>query len=487
MSDKKQMMDIKAVKSVSAAVSDEHQRNWGDELFERKAKDPNHNYDRSRTGLNFQVGRSGAITPIDKTRRIGEKVDAIIASKANPNARITAISNRAVSIVFGGNRERMRQLAFGDKILNEYSEDNSHLIRQPGIEQWAKDVYGFVCREFGEDNIASFIVHLDEMNPHAHCVFVPITPDGRLCAKEVIGGNNKNEARQRMRELHTRFAEVSRKYGLDRGDDIRESGARHRSTDEYNRQLHRENSMLESQIGDKQLRLVKLEEQIKKAETRVKGLTTMIANLERQEMELNDEIAQLQADIENGSGNVSELRCRVASLGALLESTGQKLADKRLKLKDADRQLTDLMDELHTVKEKRDNAQRDYLEFTDKNQEQLRMRLTDAVFAKMVVDVRSILATLPSERNADLDGEFLTAIAEQPNEILKCAMYLFLGYLDGAARFAQSCGGGGNTDNSLPWGRKDDENNRRFAYRCMMQAHRMMKPSQQKHGMRGRH
>lgn len=476
MSDKKQMMDIKAVKSISAAVSDEHQRNWGDELFERKAKDPDHNYDRSRTGLNFQVGRGGVITPIDKTRRIGEKVDAIIESKANPNARITAISNRAVSIVFGGNRERMRQLTFGDQTLNEHSEDNGHLIRQHGIEQWAKNVYDFVCREFGEDNIASFIVHLDEMNPHAHCVFVPMTPDGRLCAKEVIGGKNKNEARQRMRELHTRFAAVSRKYGLDRGDDICETGARHRSTDEYNRELHRQNSMLESLIDDKQMQLVKLEEQIRKAETRVKGLSTMIANLEKQEMELNDEIAHLKAGIENGAGDVSELCCRIASLEAQLESTGQKLADKRLKLKNADRQLADLQDELHTVKEKRDNAQRDYLEFTDKNQEQLRMRLTDAVFAKMVVDVRSILAALPPEQKADLGGEFLMTIAEHPNEILKCAMYLFLGYLDGAIQFAQSCGGGGS-DTSLPWGRKDDEDDRRFAYRCMMQAHKMLRPA----------
>ncbi|HBO26157.1 hypothetical protein [Culturomica sp.] len=113
------------------------------------------------------------------------------------------------------------------------------------------------------------------------------------------------------------------------------------------------------------------------------------------------------------------------------------------------------------------------------------MRLTDAIFARMVVDVRSILAALPSEQKADLDGEFLTAIAEQPNEILKCAMYLFLGYLDGATQFAQSCGGGGS-DNSLPWGRKEDENDRRFAYRCMMQAHRMMKPSHPKRGLGGR-
>ncbi len=37
---------------------------------------------------------------------------------------------------------------------------------------------------------------------------------------------------------------------------------------------------------------------------------------------------------------------------------------------------------------------------------------------------------MPSEVKAALDGDFLTAIAEQPNKILKCAMYLFLGYLD---------------------------------------------------------
>lgn len=211
----------------------------------------------------------------------------------------------------------------------------------------------------------------------------------------------------------------------------------------------------------------------------------MIVNLERQEAELNDEIAQLEADIENGAGDVSELLCRIASLEDQLESTGQKLADKRDKLKTADRQLAELQNELHTVKEKRATAQKNYHEFTEKNQEQVCMRLTDAVFARMVVDVRSMIESMPPEQKADFDGEFLTAIAEQPNEILKCAMYLFLGYFDGATQFAQSYGGGGS-DSSLPWGRKEDEDDRRFAYRCMMQAHRMMKPTQPKRDLGGR-
>lgn len=281
MSSPKQMMDFKPVKSVDANVSNEHQRNWGNELFERKAKNPDHNYDRSRTALNFQVGPGGVITAVDKSRRIGDRVEEIIKKHLRPDARVTAFSNRAVMVVFGGNCERMREMAFGSQVLNDYEETNGHLIRQPEIEQWAKNIYGFVCREFGEENVASFIVHLDETGPHAHCVFVPLTADGRLCSKEVIGGKNKIEAQQYMRDLHTRLAEVNRKYGLDRGDDIHETGARHRSTAEYNRDLHRENAKLETLISDKSGQLGRLEEQIKKAETRVKGLMTMIANLER--------------------------------------------------------------------------------------------------------------------------------------------------------------------------------------------------------------
>lgn len=64
-------------------------------------------------------------------------------------------------------------------------------------------------------------------------------------------------------------------------------------------------------------------------------------------------------------------------------------------------------------------------------------------------------------------------------------MYLFLGYLDGAAQFAQSCGGGG-TSSDLPRGRTPDEDDSGFAYRCMMQSHKMFRPAAPKRGMGGR-
>ena len=40
---------------------------------------------------------------------------------------------------------------------------------------------------WAEENIVSAMVHMDEKTPHLHLVFVPLTKDNRLCAKEIIG------------------------------------------------------------------------------------------------------------------------------------------------------------------------------------------------------------------------------------------------------------------------------------------------------------
>ena len=202
----------------------------------------------------------------------------------------------------------------------------------------------------------------------------------------------------------------------------------------------------------------------------------MIGNLETREADLNDQIDRLESDLESGNGDAEELRQRISGLEDELRVTESSLEDKRQKLKTADRQFAQLQDELKSANEKRSNALREYHNFTEKNQEQMRMRLTDAVFGRSVVDMRSLLAAMTPEQKAGFDGEFLMAMAEKPNEILKCAMYLFAGYLDGAIQFAKGSGGGGSASD-LPWGRDPNEDDRRFAYRCMMQAHKMLRPA----------
>ena len=48
--------------------------------------------------------------------------------------------------------------------------------------------YDFLKERYRAENFISVVVHLDEANPHMHFVFVPITEDGRLSSKDVIGG-----------------------------------------------------------------------------------------------------------------------------------------------------------------------------------------------------------------------------------------------------------------------------------------------------------
>lgn len=63
-------------------------------------------------------------------------------------------------------------------------------------------------------------------------------------------------------------------------------------------------------------------------------------------------------------------------------------------------------------------------------------------------------------------------------DITHVAMLLFAGYLDVATSMSESCGGGGSVPQS-GWGKKDDEDDRMFASRCVRMAHSMCKPRQQ--------
>lgn len=55
------------------------------------------------------------------------------------------------------------------------------------------------------------------------------------------------------------------------------------------------------------------------------------------------------------------------------------------------------------------------------------------------------------------------------------AMLLFAGYIDAATSMSESCGGGGGSTPESGWGKKDDEDERTYARRCLQMAHSMCK------------
>ena len=61
------------------------------------------------------------------------------------------------------------------------------------------------------------------------------------------------------------------------------------------------------------------------------------------------------------------------------------------------------------------------------------------------------------------------------------AMLLFAGYIDAATSMSESCGGGGSAPES-GWGKKEDEDERAFARRCLQMAHSICKPKPRQRG-----
>ena len=258
MSGAKNVIDMRPGKGFTTSQSNEHLRRLADREAAKKAQ---WNYDPSREHLNFEIGRGGVVKEVDKSKSIHQRIEENLKARGIKDPNIPLITQgldpkyrTVANFILGGNREVMRNLAFGNQKVDwEHGADNTELKRMPDIEAWAKDAYAFMCKKFGEQNIAAFVVHLDEANPHVHCTVLPISENNRISFKKVFlkGNDNKDALSKYMENLHTEYAEeVGLKYGMERGDSIKETGAVHRTTEEYRRKLWKDAQEKEEEVRE---------------------------------------------------------------------------------------------------------------------------------------------------------------------------------------------------------------------------------------------
>ena len=112
-----------------------------------------------------------------------------------------------------------------------------------------RDCLKFHERHFG--HIISAVIHYDETTPHLHVVSVPLTADGRLSAREIVG--NKQNLSRLQDEF---FEQVGRGYGLERG--TRSDGQEKRKHISAQEKRMQE---LEQQVSDLSERVERLTEQ----------------------------------------------------------------------------------------------------------------------------------------------------------------------------------------------------------------------------------
>lgn len=77
---------------------------------------------------------------------------------------------------------------------------------QREIQAYFTEAVAFMEKKIGRGNIFSAVVHMDEKTPHLHLCFTPITEDGRLSAKEILG--NRAQPSKWQDEFHAHMKKV---------------------------------------------------------------------------------------------------------------------------------------------------------------------------------------------------------------------------------------------------------------------------------------
>lgn len=495
----KQVMDLMPTKGITVAQSNEHLRNFSAEAYQRKLS---YAFDPTREHLNFEVRKGGVIVPVDKQFSIPKRIKDNLKARniIDPNLGLPEPKYRTVAnFILGGSRDQMHRLAFGEQQVNlDKGADNSKITRNPEIEKWAVDMYKFMSKKYGEKNIAAFIVHLDETNPHIHCTILPITEREKFSWKMVMAGQSKFEYSQRMTTLHNELSEVNKKYALERGDNIATTGHKHRTMGEYYAQkredLKKEVNELKGDLAEQRRQISKnkgmLSEQekaIKHGEARLKGLTTMIANLERHRNDLLQEIEKLENDVKTGKLTKEQADIERARILADIEDTKAKIIDKKGKLAEAEKKL-------EMVKEQTETTEERYKEIKEHMRSVMPNLNTQVLHEMQAVgwNMASIEAqkhyskfnayreSLPAEQRVAFDeatksfsGGLFEQMAEHSSQVTLVATALFLGYLDKATAISESVGGGAAPKGG--WGRKPDEDDMAFRQRCFLMGMHMLK------------
>jgi ribosomal protein S15P/S13E len=155
------------------------------------------NIDAALTPLNQVMKGQGTVA-----ERLADKLK-VLTTKVRKDAVV------AVELVLSASPEWFDGLA----------KDRTALHGHPKFREWVNATMKWARGEFGQ-NIVDVSLHMDESSPHMHLLAVPLTTDGRLCAKEVT-------SRAQMIRRQDSYASAMEGFGLSRGDPAKETKRRH--------------------------------------------------------------------------------------------------------------------------------------------------------------------------------------------------------------------------------------------------------------------
>ncbi len=268
------------------------------------------NADRTRTHLNRELVQFPEGVR-NRTQAIAHRIET-----AGIRRKVSANQVKAIRILLTGSNKDMKQMEAEGR-----------------IEDWCNDSLKWIRETYGEQNLVSAVLHMDEKTPHIHATVIPIVTgerrkagqeeqngkkkyrkknpqDVRLCADDVM-------ARHRLKHYQDTYAQAMNKYGLQRGVDG--SLAKHISTMQYYKQLVEQQDSLQENIENllgleeeamKKLKQVKGEINVQKMKGAAVNATTAIAD-GVSSLFRGSKVKRLEAENENLKRNIVNLQKQV--------------------------------------------------------------------------------------------------------------------------------------------------------------------------------
>lgn len=164
----------------------------------------NRDIEHDKTYLNYDLVNKDEVD-------FNKKIDEIIEQNYNGKRKIRTDAIKHVDGIITSDSE-----FFENKSSDE-------------IRAFFRDAKEFLDDEYGKNNLIYATVHMDEKTPHMHFGAVPLTEDGRLSAREVVG-NKKG-----LTKFQDRFNEYvnSKGHDLERGVSKHKTDAQHQHTEKY--------------------------------------------------------------------------------------------------------------------------------------------------------------------------------------------------------------------------------------------------------------
>ena len=175
-------LSISVHKSKSTSANQQHHT----ERFDNTHKHTNESIDptKSDQNINLRPDLQGSYN-----QRFNKIMDEHYTGRRKKDGTPWLASGKNASI-------KLLQISVNIGEVDDAGKPITKMSDEELVKLYKDDIYPMLEEEYGRENILGAAIHLDESKPHLHLDVVPLTEDGRLSAKEIVGGKGKMHQNQ---------------------------------------------------------------------------------------------------------------------------------------------------------------------------------------------------------------------------------------------------------------------------------------------------